>query len=226
MALRTNYVDDVLDTNVNTTRVFDILDSNNNVVEQDVHFDDKTTYTQNGSSFGSADMNATNTAVNSHESNFAPIESDATSSANAYSVGDHLVLNNVYYEVISAIAVNDALTVGTNIQQANIGDEITQLNTELTWINAGEEFGGTIITIPDTWDELLINVNSNDQYQNMVFYILRQQYGSASSLSYRIAGGPDTYATIVVSSTSVDMNLSVVGGTDLTTSRKFKVSYR
>ena len=53
----------------------------------------------------------------------APTESDATSSAAAYSQGEQLILNGVLYNVTAAIAIGDALTVGTNISAA---DDLTE----------------------------------------------------------------------------------------------------
>lgn len=64
-------------------------------------------------------------------SNLATIESNASAASKAYAVGDHLVLNDVYYVVTAAIAQNDALLVGTNISVAKAGDEISQLNNDL-----------------------------------------------------------------------------------------------
>lgn len=64
-------------------------------------------------------------------SNLATIESNASAASKAYAIGDHLVLNDVYYVVTAAIAHNDALLVGTNISVAKAGDEISQLNNDL-----------------------------------------------------------------------------------------------
>ena len=53
----------------------------------------------------------------------APIEADDTSSANAYSVGDSVIVNEILYTVTAAIAVGDALVVGTNIA---VSDDISE----------------------------------------------------------------------------------------------------
>ena len=63
--LKTNYVDDVLDTSVNVKRKYNMIQN----VDGTVSFDDVTTYTQNGDSFGAKDINDTNTAVNELNSN-------------------------------------------------------------------------------------------------------------------------------------------------------------
>lgn len=58
--LKTDYKDDVLDTAVNTNRRYTMTDNGDGTVS----FTDVTTYTQNGDSFGSADINASNARVN------------------------------------------------------------------------------------------------------------------------------------------------------------------
>lgn len=52
------------------------------------------------------------------EANIAPVETDATSSAAPYSIGDQLILNDILYKATAAIAIGDALAVGTNIDFA------------------------------------------------------------------------------------------------------------
>ena len=63
--LKTNYVDDVLDASVNTKRKYNMIQN----ADGTVSFDDVTTYTQNGDSFGAKDVNDTNTAVNELNNN-------------------------------------------------------------------------------------------------------------------------------------------------------------
>ena len=63
MALKTDYVDAVLDTSENTERVFDILDSNGNVIYSNVHLEEKTVYDTVGSPFGALDTNAITKAL-------------------------------------------------------------------------------------------------------------------------------------------------------------------
>ena len=64
---------------------------------------------------------------NKDNSNLAPIEATTTASR-SYLVGDYLMLQGEFYKVISAIAIGDTLTVGTNIQSTNVGDEIDEVN--------------------------------------------------------------------------------------------------
>lgn len=53
------------------------------------------------------------------EATIAPVETDASSSAATYSVGDQLILNDILYDVTASISISDALVVGTNIAAAN-----------------------------------------------------------------------------------------------------------
>lgn len=58
--LPTNYVDDVLNTEVNTRRRFNMINNGDGTVS----FEDVTDYTQEGSPFGASDVNLANTAIN------------------------------------------------------------------------------------------------------------------------------------------------------------------
>ena len=58
--LKTNYKDDVLDTSKNEKRKFRMIQNDDGTVS----FDDATEYTQQGDTFGAADINATNAKIN------------------------------------------------------------------------------------------------------------------------------------------------------------------
>lgn len=58
--LRTDYKDDVLDTSVNTKRKYNMITNSDGTVS----FEDATAYSQNGDSFGAADINSANEEVN------------------------------------------------------------------------------------------------------------------------------------------------------------------
>ncbi len=78
--LPVNYVDDVLDTDVNTTRIYNIVDGDGNIVAENIKLVDQTTYTQNGTDFGAADINATNEAINQLNSNLTANNNQFTAS--------------------------------------------------------------------------------------------------------------------------------------------------
>lgn len=75
---------------------------------------------------------------NKDNSNLAPIEATTTASR-SYLVGDYLMLQGEFYKVISAIAIGDTLTVGTNIQATNVGNEVSDINDRVSANTIGTE---------------------------------------------------------------------------------------
>lgn len=61
--LKTDYKDDILNTDVNVNRKFNIVRSNGTVVEQNVELRETTAFKQVGDSFGAKDINETNEAI-------------------------------------------------------------------------------------------------------------------------------------------------------------------
>lgn len=77
-----------------------------------------------------------------YASNIAPVE--VSPSEHAYAVGKQLIFNGILYDVTSAIAVNDALTVGTNIAVAdNVSDRIGSIKHDYVGL-----YGQIAITTP------------------------------------------------------------------------------
>lgn len=65
MSLPTTYQDDILDTLQNTKRVYDIKDATSGtVIQQNVVLEDKTVYTQQGTTFGATDINNITETIN------------------------------------------------------------------------------------------------------------------------------------------------------------------
>lgn len=56
-------------------------------------------------------------------SDIAPVEPSATSTR-SYTVDKYLIYNDKFYKVIQAIAIGDALTVGTNIEETKVVNEM------------------------------------------------------------------------------------------------------
>lgn len=61
--LKTDYKDDILNTDVNVNRKFNIVRSNGTLVEQNVELRETTVFEQEGDSFGAKDINETNEAI-------------------------------------------------------------------------------------------------------------------------------------------------------------------
>lgn len=128
----TNTLSDLLDTTISSPTnkqglIFNGTSNkweNKSLVAGDVIFDNT------GTDLVSNDVNDSIVEVNNkktNNSNLAPIEATTTASR-SYLVGDYLMLQGEFYKVISAIAIGDTLTVGTNIQSTNVGDEIDEVN--------------------------------------------------------------------------------------------------
>lgn len=77
--------------------------------------------------------------------NLATVESGNTASQN-YAVGDYVCVNGILYKVTAAIASGQSFTVGTNIEQTNVGTELSSLNSNLS--NAIKSVTETITTDP------------------------------------------------------------------------------
>lgn len=90
------------------------------------------------------------------EANIAPVETDATSSAAPYSIGDQLILNDILYKATAAIAIGDALTVGTNIAFAD--DVVTQLESRIGTVTTqtlAAQATSVSFTVPTTGNHLI-----------------------------------------------------------------------
>lgn len=74
MALKENYKDDILDVSVNTKRKYRMTENQDGTIS----LEDETVYTQEGDSFGSGDMNATNGKVNALETDIGEINDNLT----------------------------------------------------------------------------------------------------------------------------------------------------
>jgi len=86
--LRTDYQDDVLDASENTARVYDLVDSNGNVVLAGVHLEDKTVYKTKGDDYGAADINEQNGKINELSADLSVIvtASQIGSGTNTFSI--------------------------------------------------------------------------------------------------------------------------------------------
>ena len=72
---------------------------------------------------------ALNNAITALSESVAPIET-GTASQN-YAVGDYLLLNGQFCKVTAAIATGETITVGTNVAETSVGDEITVIESQM-----------------------------------------------------------------------------------------------
>lgn len=98
MALKENYIDDILDTSKNTKRKYNMITN----ADGTVSFEDVTEYSQNGDSFGSADINA------------------ITKKANKSLTGDDVVDNLESTETKLPLSANMGKKLNTDINDMKI----------------------------------------------------------------------------------------------------------
>lgn len=144
----TNTLSDLLDTAISSPTnkqglIFNGTSNkweNKSLVAGDVIFDNT------GTDLVSNNVNDSIVEVNdkkTNNSNLAPIEATTTASR-SYLVGDYLMLQGEFYKVISAIAIGDTLTVGTNIQSTSVGDEIVGVNDKVNSLHKLKYFNVTV----------------------------------------------------------------------------------
>lgn len=138
--LKTDYKNDVLDLAVNPDRKFQPVDNGDGTFS----YNDVTTYSQVGDAFGANDINATNLAINNILGDCATVE-ETTTASKAYDIGDYLVMDGYFYKVTAAISAGNTLVVGGNIEQTNVGAEISTLNKDL--LNKTETISGCTSTV-------------------------------------------------------------------------------
>jgi len=99
--LRTDYQDDVLDAEVNEYRVYDIVDGNGTVVAANIHFEERTVYSQTGDDYGSDDINEQNTFINGLKATFSQTLTDLKATAIAQAVG--VTVSDTFAQVIAKL---------------------------------------------------------------------------------------------------------------------------
>ena len=135
--------------------------------------------------------NAIATNKTSILSNMAPIET-ASTAASAYAIGDHLVYNGILYKAKTAIAINDAFVVGTNIEAATVGSELTTLNTGVAQLNSALGYKEIHTEVANqTYKAQLIGMLNylstlTDDERRRSVLIMNNQYLSCASYSQRI----------------------------------------
>lgn len=109
--LRTNYQDDVLDASKNTARVYDLVNSDGNVVLAGVHLEDKTVYTTEGDDYGAADINTQNGKINELSNDLTDVNNSKVSH---FSSGTYSPVTGLSYDQTNkklGLKVNGADTV-------------------------------------------------------------------------------------------------------------------
>lgn len=118
--LKTTYKDDLLNTSVNEKRKYNMIQN----ADGTVSFEDVTTYSQIGDSFGAVDINATNKKVNEVNSN---LEEMKTYSSEETTIGKWIDGKTIYRTFIQKDIPSNSNAQFVNIKSLNIS-EIVRFN--------------------------------------------------------------------------------------------------
>ena len=121
-------------------------------------------------------------AITALSESVAPIETGTATQP--YVVGDYLLLNGQFCKVTAAIATGETITVGTNVAETSVGDEISSLNN------------------------LYVNNAVVKQSLDMTWTI--QSFTADSDGLYSVVASNDSTATTVAVSVALDPQMSVV----------------
>lgn len=104
------------------------------------------------------------------------IENEETASR-TYNVGEYIVRNGVYYKVTQTIVSGTAFNVGVNIEEKSVGEEITEINSNLTHNSFGTKITLThntnYICPCDGYFQIICSANNSyvSGYVNNVFLL-------------------------------------------------------
>lgn len=174
MALKTDFLDDILNTSVNSKRKYNLIyNSDGTVSLQDV-----TTYTQTGDLFGAAEINETNKAVNALNTNlpelFGLYTQAMTTPNNASSGRLYISRNNITGEVdIYGTIVMNNTAIGAyliyNVIDA-IGSAFTPRGTFVGVAKTGG-YSSTGVTGVEIREDGGIRVNTTATNQTIAFQL-------------------------------------------------------
>lgn len=99
--LKTDYVNDVLDTDVNTERTYNIVDSQGNIIYANARIRETTVFTTEGEPYGAPEINEQNTFINGLKSTFSQTLADLKATAIAQAVG--VTVSDTFAQVITKL---------------------------------------------------------------------------------------------------------------------------
>ncbi len=135
--LKTDYVDDELDTDVNENRVFDIVDENGTVIQSGVSFVDRTVYDKTGDDYGAQQVNEQNEQINNQKEQIDELADDLGNKSSASSVTG----NDAFSKIANLYsAFSNALTALKNTTIAQVvgatGSTFTSVIQKLSTITS------------------------------------------------------------------------------------------
>lgn len=195
--LKTDYKDDVLDVSANVKRIFNLVDQDGKIVVANVSIQDITKYTQEGDTFGAADINATNEAVNG--------KLDGSSTVNPMLATEEGFAADAYQ---------------TKLQ-------FEEQNKKLEWKLVGSVTGkNNIITLPSDFNELDIACKGKDNKYKL-HMIREELLDTDTKLitGYGSSSDPN-YVSIYCNTSQVKVASMYEKGEDVTNKAVLTVYYR
>ena len=119
----------------------------------------------------------------------ATIEASTTASK-AYAVGDYLIANDKIYKVTAAIASGGTITVGTNVAEAKVGTELTDLNRQISELETDIDYlqleNRTIVNIDSAGNRISVSTpnatNNNTKHLLCCFSLTGGEYDNSPVL--------------------------------------------
>lgn len=169
-------------------------------------------------------------SAKANASNLATIESSTTASQ-AYSTGDHLVLNGQLYEVIADIASGETFVEGTNISARNVGEELTALNNGLMWKPLSSGVASSVRTSLSSVDyrELLLVARISNAAYTIIALKTEIDAGQtlwSSGVFFRSGTWVGVQFGVDMTNNEVYMSYANNSGTDVLASAKYSIYYR
>ena len=155
-------------------------------------------------------------------------ETGETASTN-YSVGEYLVISGNLYRVKANISSGDQFTSSNTEAVDNIGHEVSALNSKIAWKLKDTATGTSSISLPSSFDELLVVVNYNDNRFTIhipALYLSEndtKRFRSGAYLSSTTNYGCSVTAT---AKASIALTNFYSNSTDVTSSSTISVYYR
>lgn len=118
------------------------------------------------------------TNVHGTEAMLATVQ-NSNKASRTFNKGEYIQLNNTYYKITATVASGATFTEGVNISATNIGDELTQINSDLTesnlpniseftrltyggQLNTGSSYVNTdLFVVPSTAKEIYVAFTNN-----------------------------------------------------------------
>ena len=113
------------------------------------------------------------TNVHGTEAMLATVQ-NSNKASRTFNKGEYIQLNNTYYKITATVASGATFTEGVNISATNIGDELTQINSDLTDLSVS----GELLTLTGPYSDgqtgyyrsLQINIPTGYSFSRLLYW--------------------------------------------------------